>query len=117
MRVGVLAVGLWGGVRPPAGCGRDAGRGAAAMRGGVRKRQNVAVWRGAAAGGPRARCGVRKRQNVHHLGGVDAYITYIISSRDKPYKEFARLADRIRLHTSPCMSMYNSIYNMGSRIF
>jgi hypothetical protein len=28
------------------------------------------------------RGGVRKRQNVHHLGGVDAYITYIISSRD-----------------------------------
>jgi hypothetical protein len=46
MRVGVLAVGLRGGVRPPAGCSRDAGRGAAAgaMRGGMRKRQNVAVW-------------------------------------------------------------------------
>jgi hypothetical protein len=50
--VGVLAVGLRGGVRPPAGCSRDAGRGAQeAERGGV------AAGRGAAAGGPRPRCG------------------------------------------------------------
>jgi hypothetical protein len=36
----------------------------------------------AGCGRGRERGGVRQRQNVHHLEGVNAYITYIISSRD-----------------------------------
>jgi hypothetical protein len=39
----------------------------------------LGVERGGGGPGSRAGCG---RQNVHHLGDVDAYSSYIISSRD-----------------------------------
>jgi hypothetical protein len=62
--VGVLAVGLRGGVRLPAGCGARCGRGRDAGRGAQEaERGGGAAGRGAAAGGmrggvrPRPRCG------------------------------------------------------------